>query len=120
MKYNELRLDNWVRWNGPSHVEDARITSMSKEEVCFACGDIALYSELRPIKLSKKLLEKIGFVCFGKDWEGVDRYELDNMTIEVRNRNYYEFHSGTYLKSLHQLQNIYYFLNDKDLKINLK
>jgi hypothetical protein len=120
MKYNELRLDNWVRWNGPSHKEDARITWMTKEEVGFACGDTALYNELRPIKLSKKLLEKIGFKSFGKDWEGVERYELKYMMIEVRGREFYEFHTGTYLKSLHQLQNIYYFLNDDDLKINIK
>ena len=120
MKHNEIRIDNWVRWNGPSHKEDARIISMSKEEVMFACGDTATYNELRPIKLTKKLLKHIGFDCFGKDWEGVDRYELHLMKIEIRGKEFYEFQTGTYLKSLHQLQNVYYSLHENDLKINLK
>jgi hypothetical protein len=120
MKYNELRLDNWVRWNGPSHKEDARITWMTKEEVGFACGDTAQYNELRPIKLSKKLLEKIGFDYIGKDFDGIDTYELKDFRIDVCGKEYSDFHSGTPIKSLHQLQNLYYQLEGVDLKINIK
>ena len=120
MKYNELRLDNWVRWNGPSHKEDARIVWMTKEEVGFACGDTATYNELRPIKLSKKLLKQIGCDEIGKDFEGTDRFDLDDLTIEVRGKEFYEFQTGTYINSLHHLQNVYYHMHSKDLKINLK
>jgi hypothetical protein len=120
MKYNEVRIDNWVRWNGPHHKEDARIVCIGKEEVMFVCGDTALYNELRPIKLTKKLLKQIGCDHAGKDWQGIDTFDLNGLCIEVNGKEYYEFHSGTPLQSLHQLQNLYYQLKGEDLKINLK
>ena len=119
MKYNELRLDNWVRWDGPLHKEYGRIISMSKEEVMFGCGDLATYGELKPIRLTRKLLKQIGCQHIGKDFEGTDRFDLDDLSIEIRNKKFYEFQTGKYINSLHELQNVYYHMHNKELKIKL-
>jgi hypothetical protein len=120
MKYNELRLDNWVRWDGPLYKEHARIICVAKEEVMFACGDTATYNELKPIRLTRKLLKQIGCDYFGKDNDGIDRYELNGFEILVSGNECYNLQSGRHFKSLHQLQNLYYQLKGEDIKITLK
>lgn len=42
MKVSELRIGNWVKWNGEDHQENALIASICKEEVGFKCGDYGL------------------------------------------------------------------------------
>ena len=121
---NELRIGNWVLWNGPDHVENAKISAISNEEVAFKCGDYGLINEIQPIPLTPEILEKCGL----KNGNS----ELDRNVFYSTNKHLAQFSvniSGSFgiyvgvfialrsvhLEYLHQLQNIYFALTGEEL-----
>ena len=132
MNANELRINNWVGWNGPSHYENALISAISKDEIFFKCGDSGLINEIEPILLTEKWLLRFGF-------KYIDKSDNDYITYTDSNHEYYlqldvRRKDGKYtildnsfddlrafsmvdIMYVHQLQNLYFALTGKELEI---
>lgn len=122
MKANELRLGNWVDFNG----EKARISQLWEMEAIFKCGDSALYSELNPIPLTEEILLKAG----GQKKEHVT-LELTKgrkLLFTTRHTKYYQvflLHNDDMIALsmdeiyLHQLQNLFFALTGEEIKIEV-
>ena len=123
MNANELRINNWVGWNGPSHYENALVSAISKDEIFFKCGDSGLINEIEPILLTEKWLLRFGFEkIIGK----IDIYEKDRLRIWVGSRGQSlcylieeDTTSAHYIPNsieyVHQIQNLYFALFGKEL-----
>jgi hypothetical protein len=118
MTANELRIGNWVYWNGPSSKEKALIYSITKDEIIFYCGDSGLIEEIEGIPLTPKRLLKLGFIEF-EDKTFIhdslrysDKFKLreDGVLVYVTSEVYI-----TDLKYVHQLQNLFFELTRKEL-----
>ena len=124
MNANELRINNWVGWNGPSHYENALVSAISKDEIFFKCGDSGLINEIEPILLTEKWLLRFGFEkIIGK----IDIYEKDRLRIWVGSRGQSlcylieeDTTSAHYIPNsieyVHQIQNLYFALFGKELE----
>jgi len=118
----ELRIGNWVIYNhGNLFSEDYF------REIDFITPSVGEKS--KPILLTKDILEKCGFTqlksnneenIFIKDrlkiWLGI-RQSLCFLKDEDKNDCYYISNGG--ISSLNQLQNLYYFLFNKELEVKL-
>ena len=123
MNANELRINNWVGWNGPSHYENALVSAISKDEIFFKCGDSGLINEIEPIPLTEEWLLKFGFEkIIGK----IDIYEKDRLRIWLGSRGRSlcylieeDTTSAHYIPNsieyVHQIQNLYFALFGKEL-----
>ena len=139
IKSSELRIGNYVLMRFPYASKDyiVSILTISNEGLSYPqdkCDlivnidtpNFALYGpqkinlqHLSPIPISEELLQKIGFtedLVFPK----APYYSLlkkpNNKFFLVINR---QFVTDIQLKSVHQLQNLYYALHEKELKLNL-
>jgi hypothetical protein len=123
MNANELRINNWVGWNGPSHYENALVSAISKDEIFFKCGDSGLINEIEPILLTEKWLLRFGFEkIIGK----IDIYEKGRLRIWVGSRGQSlcylieeDTTSAHYIPNsieyVHQIQNLYFALFGEEL-----
>lgn len=114
MKTNELRIGNWVKFNG-CLVQIRELQYMSKLDVYLDSNvNVATY---KPIPLTEEILLKCGF----------DKYMIDNLYQLGCWQVYFEdtpiFRiigcSLCEVKYLHQLQNIYYALTNQELEVKL-
>ena len=114
IKANELRIGNWVQWNGPSHTEKALVSCISSEELVFLCGDSGLINEIEPIPLTEKWLIKFGF-----EKTSLHYFKKNNLILIVED-DCYETYLGSIMviiKHVHQLQNLYFALIWEELEI---
>jgi len=116
MKATELRIGNWVKWNGENHTEYALIASICNEEVGFRCGDYGSIKDIEGILINDYLLNKFGFIS-----------KNGSATLFLSNDIYWNnktLRIDTYFTNkilfAHQLQNIYFALTGKELEYNLK
>lgn len=83
------------------------------------------YHRLEPISLTPEILERLGFVKVqGKEdiyrREQLQLYHGLHTTMCYTRYNAYEYcYLGTTIKSLHQLQNLYFALTGQELQITL-
>lgn len=112
---NELRIGNWVDWNG----EKGIINQILEYEVVFKCGEDTLISDLKPIELTEEILLKCGFVRDGNT--GYYTCEKVGFTINLSGTIGYRacIWSNKHINHLHQLQNLYFALTGKELEIEL-
>lgn len=115
MKAEELRIGNWIYredWDGlyETHIVSIKESSFYR---------VDQYKEsFHPIPLTEELLIKFGYkLIVDSDY---DRIWMKN------NHSLYEFGSlyidsmlEKEIESVHQLQNIYYIIEDKELEIKL-
>jgi hypothetical protein len=110
MEAKELRIGNYVDWNG----EKAIISQLLEKDVCFKCGEDCLYEDINPIKLTEEWLLKFGY------------WKLDNKDIHFVTKGHIIWKcnnllmcdkNGLIIKSVHQLQNLYFALNREELII---
>ena len=122
IKATELRIGNWVEVEnykniqlenvhpeGTTHGDDQYLISMLKpipltEEILLKCGFEVCYRSEFTLRLDHKLNYK-----FGAGWN------LVNGHFSVR----YIGQNFTHIKYLHQLQNLFYALTDKELQVEL-
>jgi hypothetical protein len=119
IKANELRIGNWVYYNGDGTpfkvltIEDGGMSVESVDEETWI-----EYDQFSPIDLTPEILEKAGFAV-------PDGYQD---TVLYNNGLMIDFHLGEYkvrehskapCKYLHQLQNLYYALTGQELIIEL-
>jgi hypothetical protein len=117
MKANELRIGNYV--NVPGIYRDI-------SEVLEICEDRVNLSGLKlkfhafyPIPLTEEWLVRFGFDSNHYQ----DRYENDSIHIECnKTRGFTELwiERMPHIKSIHQLQNLYFALTGEELKLNDK
>jgi len=115
MKANELRLNNLVERlvKNPQKKDPLYYYKISKIDQ----QDFYYYDEniFRPILLSENWLLKFGF-----EFDEEEKiYQKKDIKIEVIDGDliFNYFHSLIYLKSLHQLQNLYFALTNEELII---
>lgn len=121
---NELRLGNFVL--PPLSDEPIRIDDFTPKGINLAEWDNGsafatewTFEEIRPIPLTQKWLEKLGFV------EGVDRMSgflchTNGFSILFTNDNHWCFFERVAIRPVswvHQLQNLYFALTSKELTI---
>lgn len=132
MKSNELRIGNIVgiektalHADGCKYEDVVLRVEQLQKMVCGFVGFHAMeyYKDLRPIPLTEEWLLRMGFEkqildsrrCYYLEYD--DRETLD---IYEANGFFYFLHSGlttTFIKSLHQLQNLYHIVTGKELTI---
>ena len=126
MKANELRLGNYVKWS--------ELASMGFGETQVSLKNIMYNQLLKPIPLTEEWLLKFGFEKIIYDSEetgyGVE-YKLaidEHSTIAIQSdfsfgiednedNDCSVFFSNDIIKYVHRLQNLYFALTDKELKI---
>jgi hypothetical protein len=130
MEANDLRLNNWIldHENTPRKVAYIGETiglhnesggTQKYQHNPIISGDI---NDLKPIELTPELLGKAGLE---KVNDSVTEYEnVEHGATVYTFKNGFEFyldtwHSGVWIKHLHQLQNLYYALTGEELNINL-
>lgn len=116
---NELRIGNLV--NVPhGNVQIDYFLKDTGAHFSDGCG--GTWGSLEPIPLSPEILDKCGFVKSEHDDE---LWQHDDMEIMLYNNQFYqsanlaEYKIGKAIKYVHQLQNMFFSLNDKELQINL-
>lgn len=127
MKPEELRIGNWVKYRGePVKVEQLRVNCLG-----IANSDVLVdYNEIEPIELTKEVLLKVGFekngnvyilICGGIKISYYTDKVKQSLDINVsREKRFYKNELRSYdIEYLHQLQNAYYLLVNKELKIEL-
>ena len=115
IKENELRLGNWIE--GRSHYKKDFVTFQVYKETFF---DIeSTYGEFKPIQLTEEWLIKFGFELD----EHSDTYNLCNSEYnEMCIEGYLQLEMNVMgvnvrVKYVHELQNLFFVLNKKELII---
>lgn len=131
MKANNLRIGNWIKYEDKL-VQVVQLSSLmilcQRDENQFLVN--CAPKSFQPIELTEKLLYKIGF-CFGgvsgygkhyvktngNDTLWCKIYENGDMSLTCNNNaNLIQLHK---VKFLHQLQNAYFLLTNKELEVEL-
>jgi hypothetical protein len=120
---NELRIGNWVTYHDPDEGDmPCRIdgTDIAKLEI-----DDDYRAKHSPIELTPEILEKCGFSKTSYDGESWYEYEAKNGIVfcEDDKNGYCEVSLDLYdcirVKYVHELQNLYFALTGKEIKINI-
>jgi len=125
MKANELRIGNWVKHNSEWCYRGEEVYKFQWNETdWYALGESTLFLEnIEPIPLTEEWLIKFGFEKLWYDDNGMKLpYYRLNQNDYVFDLDY-EFCATRddagyiYLKSVHQLQNLYFALTGDELEI---
>jgi len=123
MNANELRINNWVEYEGryfQLYAIDANMPFLNTAE--FGVG-VVDYNNIFPIPLSPEILEKCGFVwsiyhqAFHKHNDGHETYDLNECYPSGYQFSTFKKQTliGIPVQSLHQLQNLYFSLCGEEL-----
>ena len=129
MNANELRIGNYVYDDNGEIVQVEQINSDKIHKfVTVSRGKLIYSSNIYQISLTKELLFKCGFgqqfLSDPQEFNVLSAYKNGGFEILKFNDEevfFYVDWSGnrTCIKSLHQLQNLYFALNGKELEIKL-
>ena len=114
IKSNELRIGNWVSYLGA-------IVQLDRHDLSDLFNpSIDMYEmDLEPIELTEEILLKCGFeFSHITGDERVFSNKKINLLINAYDNNIIKFNVFI-IKHLHQLQNLYFALTNKELEINL-
>lgn len=121
---NELRIGNYVSDNFASDSFFAQVKKLDFTR-CHYGNFHSCYSDLKPIPITEEWLLKLGFEnTYNSDFQ--NKYELnsDRSVIHVSfktNEPVYVYVNNSYLRytiHIHQLQNLYFALTQKELTLN--
>lgn len=110
VKANELRIGNWVS----SKDTAVQIEEITSETVRYCYGEFTL-DFINPIPITKEGLLRFGFnlkVVYGSNF-----WELGKILIIEDENGEFEFAWGMKIKGIHQLQNLYFALIGRELKL---
>lgn len=120
----ELRIGNWVSGKNDPEMKVVSISNGSVELRFNGVGEDYgdwYYDddELKPIPLTPEILEKCGFKYLKEQnvWfrDGMNEY----LTLHYNGFCVYESTKKRIIKSLHELQNLYFSLTGKEIEIEL-
>lgn len=118
MKANELRIGNWIH-----------SSSLNKDRQVWSFYDLHYFLEnMKPIELTEEWLIKLGFKDKQEEVENCNinytysknpQFWIQKHT-EVDEHIFYGLNNSieVFIKSVHQLQNLFYCLTGKELTIN--
>lgn len=130
IKENEIRIGNWFHhkkeWSYRQDDDIKEFDFQFEPSDWFALGECTLfYENFEPILLTEEWLLKFGFNCKYKSVH--NHWNLGSFCIEQKSDEddfgnsipqeqifYYNFQSE--IKYVHQLQNLYFVLTEKELK----
>ena len=124
LKPSELRIGNWVMYNPNELIEDPFAEPMPQYPFRIESGehiDLSVYGGYHPIPITDEILKAVGAV----DW-GYGQWEIGDLELEKVGTLYYpavnvfEYTVSEGMKYLHQLQNMYYCWEGKELEVNLQ
>lgn len=128
MKANELRINNLVdRVDYICNVKAIDEDGVILEPINYK-GEVCGFQELKPIKLNKKWLVKLGFKHIGKNDYAIDVSGDTQLIIcsdlhfifqDVFDIKIFTTFGGRKIQYVHQLQNLYFDLTGEELKIEL-
>lgn len=130
MKANELRIGNYVYDVNEkvSRVEQIGREDISRHPTLSSKSGFLYTSDILPIPLTEEWLLRFGFVqgflSDPQEFNVLSAYKngkFDILKFKDEEVFFYVDHSGnrTCIKSLHQLQNLYFALNADELEIKL-
>ena len=119
IKANELRIGNLIRYGNPIH-KDLPIYKITGifEHTFYLDGDAVSSnnSNILGIPLTKELLLELSFI---KHFPSGSLFVLGTFIVNIFGREgIYESRNHIKIEYLHQLQNLYFTLEGKELKIN--
>lgn len=116
MEASELRIGNWIHSiHGDEKVIDVMCDCINYHN----CEDLS-FDMIQPIPLTEEILLKCGFKKkngYGFKLGNIRVSKVDCLTRDEYAFSYYDLWIN--LRSLHQLQNLYFSLTTKELEINL-
>lgn len=124
LKPNELRIGNWVMFDPNELIEDPFAEPIPQYPFRIESGehiDLSVYGGYHPIPITDEILKAVGAVEWGdSQWE-IGDFEL----VKAGDRYYpsvniFEYTLSEGMKYLHQLQNMYYCWEGKELEVNLQ
>lgn len=117
MRVEELRVGNFVRHEG-NVKEIANIIGKVSKSVEFMSWKKVHISNIEPIELTEEILLKCGFEpTYFVSNNKLASYRIYN--IDFLNPDFTLVWFKTKIEYLHQLQNLYFALTNKELEINL-
>jgi hypothetical protein len=116
MKASELRIGNLISW-----ISSGNIEKVMKIDINYV--NIVSESDLKPIELTSEWLLKFEFNSivskkrnFCIDWSVKDKFEITEIHF-----NYFIYYvkneEPIYVTNVHQLQNLYFAITGKELKL---
>lgn len=134
IKPEELRLGNWVhhkdQWSYRQSDQDFKEFDFQWDDRdWYAIGECTMnFEDVSPILLTEEWLLKVGFETSG--WLGRWQLQIENNGLIVCSDDFNEWwvysglgdsdsygFQGAHLKYVHQLQNLYFALTNKELTI---
>ena len=117
MKASELRIENYIKMFEEDGFIDIKL---NLNDICNV--ECAIDNRFKPIPLTEEWLIKFGFEKLNVD---IIRYEKSNLIVEWlferwTGRLYDDFETSiqiTEIKYVHQLQNLYFALTQKELEL---
>jgi hypothetical protein len=124
---NELRIGNWVKhlavWSYRNEDMKEHFFKFEQHDWYADCECTFSLDSIDPIPLTEEILLKCGFektnrIDFG---ELKECYANFSFALMIRHNSFFTdwFGGSTEIKYLHQLQNIYYFLHNEELTVEL-
>lgn len=130
MNANELKYNNyvyecyWCNEIGEFKKHIIQIRDVLESHVVDFFDNAYNYDDIKPIRLTEEILLKCGFEYETKDWLYLKYIKFNfntdrsvNMSIVYVNINNRDM--GLEIEYLHELQNLYFALTQKELEINL-
>lgn len=124
LKPSELRIGNWVMYDPNELIEDPFAEPIPQYPFRIESGehiDLSVYGGYHPIPITDEILKAVGAV----EW-GDGQWEIGDFELEKKGDLYYpavnvfEYTVSEGMKYLHQLQNMYYCWEGKELEVNLQ
>jgi hypothetical protein len=128
MNIKELRIGNYVRGVFDDENEFSEIVKVgcldslditeNNNEIYFTDGNHEYYKEIDGIQLTEELILNFGYKKTSKTI-GLSVYKILGHTIHCFNNDLFMCNkNGIILKQVHQLQNLYFTLNNEELEQN--
>ena len=124
LKPSELRIGNWVMYDPNVFIEDPYVTPKPHYPIKIEDGegiDLAIEGCYYPIPITNEILKAVGAVDRGDNQYKIGYFELEKVgELYYPAVNIFEYTVSEGMKYLHQLQNMYYCWEGKELDVNLQ
>lgn len=119
---NELRIGNYVYFKHCDYDKNIpRKVNYTKDPNLLGLERVLVnrieYYNIEPIQLDEEWLLKFGLEVYTFDNGEKNQYRLDSRLIVIRDGFFTDYGTSVKLKYVHELQNLYFVLNKKELNI---
>lgn len=116
MRTQEIRIGNYVFQNGKTTMVESIKSSLND----WSRINGLIYKSCEPVPLTEEWLLKFGFVK-STGWHDFEYFDKNGVHIYVcndGNNEWFEYEMEFKVKSVHQLQNLYFALKNEELWLN--